>query len=102
MRLVCGDFLAPPLSGFGVVFTHNMVFSRALQRAMQLKMDRELPAGATVFAVLELQYTKRGVLKAELAATYNWAPDGELRPLYEYVFEGALLAPDTSSDDDAP
>ena len=55
-----------------------------------------------MFAVLELQYTKRGVLKAELAATYNWAPDGELRPLYEYVFESAPLAPDTSSDDDAP
>jgi hypothetical protein len=45
---VCGDFLAPPcsLSGVGVLFTHNMVFSRALQRAMQLKMDRELPPGA--------------------------------------------------------
>ena len=51
-----------------------------------------------MFAVLELQYTKRGVLKAELAATYNWAPDGELRPLYEYVFEGPLL-PDSSSDE---
>ena len=45
VRLVCGDFLAQPLTA-GVVFTHNMVFSRALQRAMQLKMDRELPPGA--------------------------------------------------------
>ena len=119
MRLVCGDFLTPPLTGAGVVFTHNIVFSRALQRAMQLKMDRELPpgacrkqvsskpradvvvfasAGAVVFAVLELQYTKRGVLSAELAASYNWAPDGELRPLYEYVFEGEPLAPDSGED----
>ena len=55
-------------------------------------------AGATVFAVLELQYTKRGMLKAELAATYNWAPDGELRPLYEYTWEGPPLAPDDSDD----
>ena len=45
-KLVCGDFLVPPLCAFHVVFTHNMVFTRALQRAMQLKMDRELPAGA--------------------------------------------------------
>ena len=55
-------------------------------------------SGATVFAVLELQYTKRGVLKAELAATYNWAPDGELRPLYEYTWEGPPLAPDDAED----
>jgi hypothetical protein len=44
--LLCGDFLVPPLCAVHVVFTHNMVFTRALQRAMQLKMDRELPAGA--------------------------------------------------------
>ena len=55
-----------------------------------------------MFAVLELQYTKRGVLKAELAASYNWAPDGELRPLYEYVFQGAPLAPESSSEDGSP
>ena len=97
---MCADFLAAPLSSAGVVFTHNMVYSRALQRAMQQKMDRELPAGAAVFAVLELQYCKRGVLAAELAARYNWAPDGELRPLYEYRFQGAPLPPRGSDDDD--
>ena len=52
-----------------------------------------------MFAVLELQYTRRGVLKAELAATYNWAPDGELRPLYEYTWEGEPLAPDDAEED---
>jgi len=42
------------------------------------------------------------VLKAELAASYNWAPDGELRPLYEYAFVGAPLAADSSSDEGSP
>ena len=53
-----------------------------------------------MFAVLELQYTKRGMLRDELAASYNWAPDGELRPLYEYVW-GAPLAADSSEDGSA-
>lgn len=53
-----------------------------------------------MYAVAELQYTRRGVLTAELAATYNWAPDGELRPLYEYTFRGERL-PVGSSDSDA-
>jgi hypothetical protein len=48
VSLVCGDFLAASLHELGVVFTHNMVFTRALQRALQLKMDRELPAGTCV------------------------------------------------------
>ena len=63
------------------------------------RADLRRLSGATVFAVLELQYTKRGVLKAELAATYNWAPDGELRPLYEYTWTGPPLAPDDAEDD---
>jgi hypothetical protein len=129
VSLVCGDFLAAPLHALGVVFTHNMVFTRALQRALQLKMDRELPAGAcvavpcpghmravrdmhecvalpaarvdaaraagaTVFTVLQLQYTKRGVLTAELEATYNWASGP--RPLYQYAWLGPPLSPGSS------
>lgn len=97
--LVCGDFLQAPLQGVDCVFAHNMVFSRALQRAMQLKLDAELRPGATIFAVLELKYTKRAKLTAELAASYNWAPAGELRPLYKYTMEGEPVPlPDDSSD----
>ena len=55
-------------------------------------------AGAVVFAVFELQFTKRGALVAELAASYNWAPDGEMRPLYEYRFQGSPLSPPSSED----
>ncbi len=54
-----------------------------------------------MFAVLELQYTKRGKMNAELAATYGWAADGEPRPLYEYRFDGAPLSP-ASSEDGSP
>jgi hypothetical protein len=54
-----------------------------------------------VFAVFALQYTKRGKLTAELAATYGWAADGEPRPLYEYRFEGLPLSP-ASSEDGSP
>jgi len=97
--LVCGDFLLAPLQGVDVIFTHNMVFSRALQRAMQLKLDAELRPGAVVFAVLELKYAKRAVLTAELAASYNWAPAGELRPLYVYTMAGdPVPLPDETSD----
>lgn len=45
---------------------------------MQLKMDRELLAGAAVFSVVELKYAKRARLVAEHSATYNWAANGAL------------------------
>ncbi len=56
-------------------------------------------AGAHVFTVAELRYTRRGALAAEHAASYNWADDGRPRPLYHYVFAGEPTQPDSDEED---
>ena len=93
VSLVCGDMLAQPLGQLDVVFIHNMVFSRALERALQAKLDRELREGTLVYTVNELAYSRRCRLSATLQATYNWAENGALRPLYEYCVEGPQAPP---------
>jgi len=73
------------------------VYSRALSRALEARLDCELREGARVYTVAELRFSSRCKLQATLEATYNWAPEGELRPLYEYAVEGA---PSSPADDD--
>ena len=91
VELVCGDMLEVDLRTADVVFAHNLVFSRALSRSMEQKLDRELAPGAHVFTVAELRFTKRGKLSGETEARYNWAADGEGRPLYAYRFHDPPL-----------
>lgn len=112
---MCGDLLLVPLADVQVVFSHNLVFSRALERAIELKLDRELApgalssvlarraltprsAGSHVFVVAELRYTQRGALIAEHAASYGWASDGK-RPLYHYRFAGEPISAGSDEED---
>lgn len=48
-------------------------------------------AGAHVFTVAALRYSKRAVLRAEHEAHYNWATDELPRPLYQFVMMGDPL-----------
>ena len=91
LSLLCASFLDLELRGFDVLFCHNLVFTRALSRALEQKLDHELASGAVVFTVAELRFTKRGRLNTELQASYGWAPAGELRPLYRYCWVGQPL-----------
>jgi hypothetical protein len=88
VQLVCGCMLSERLAHLDGVFVHNLVFSRALSRALESRLDCELREGALVWTVAELLFSKRCQLRATLEASYNWA-DGGKRPLYEYRVEGA-------------
>jgi hypothetical protein len=87
-RFVSGDFLAEPLDDIDVLFCHNLVFSRALARALEQKLDREVKPGAQAFFVNEMRYSTRARLRSTLAASYNWSADGSPRPLFKYEFVG--------------
>jgi hypothetical protein len=49
-------------------------------------------AGAHVFSVAALRYSKRARILAEHNAFYNWATDDLPRPLYHYTMDGEAIA----------
>lgn len=81
-------------------FSKQLVFSRALSRALEARLDQQLRAGAHAFAVGELRFSRRAVRAHpfELAARFGWA-DWQPRPLYHYVFEGDVTPPPAAGDE---